>query len=230
MSNSKRSLFAASFLTAMAMAWSPAYASIYALDLSCVTCGTASPNFGTVTATNDGSNLKIDVELSPNIFFNANGNGQHHALAFDLVGDPTISLVSPLPTGFSLLSTSAGSISQPPLTSGAGNNNFEYAIVYNPAQGAALVGSLVFELSGLSTASLESQLFHCTQPNGCASSGTYNLFFSSDINNGGLTGNVGAELSSAVPEPSTWAMMILGFLGVGFMAYRRRSQLSPMAD
>jgi hypothetical protein len=27
---------------------------------------------------------------------------------------------------------------------------------------------------------------------------------------------------TAVPEPSTWAMMILGFLGVGFMAYRRR--------
>ena len=28
---------------------------------------------------------------------------------------------------------------------------------------------------------------------------------------------------SAVPEPSTWAMMILGFVGVGFMAYRRNS-------
>jgi hypothetical protein len=26
---------------------------------------------------------------------------------------------------------------------------------------------------------------------------------------------------SAVPEASTWAMMILGFMGVGFMAYRR---------
>ena len=27
---------------------------------------------------------------------------------------------------------------------------------------------------------------------------------------------------SSVPEPSTWAMMILGFFGVGFMAYRRK--------
>ena len=27
---------------------------------------------------------------------------------------------------------------------------------------------------------------------------------------------------SAVPEPSTWAMMLLGFAGVGFMAYRPR--------
>lgn len=27
---------------------------------------------------------------------------------------------------------------------------------------------------------------------------------------------------SAVPEPSTWAMMVLGFAGLGFMAYRRK--------
>ena len=29
--------------------------------------------------------------------------------------------------------------------------------------------------------------------------------------------------TSAIPEPSTWAMMIIGFFGVGFLAYRRRS-------
>ena len=32
--------------------------------------------------------------------------------------------------------------------------------------------------------------------------------------------NIG--LTSAVPEPSTWAMMILGFAGIGFMAYRQK--------
>lgn len=31
-------------------------------------------------------------------------------------------------------------------------------------------------------------------------------------------------LTAAVPEPSTWAMMILGFAGVGYMSYRRRKQ------
>lgn len=35
--------------------------------------------------------------------------------------------------------------------------------------------------------------------------------------------------ASAVPEPSTWAMMILGFVGVGFMAYRRRNQNVALA-
>jgi hypothetical protein len=29
-------------------------------------------------------------------------------------------------------------------------------------------------------------------------------------------------LTAAVPEPSTWVMMILGFCGLGFMAYRRK--------
>ncbi|MBR0995475.1 PEP-CTERM sorting domain-containing protein [Bradyrhizobium japonicum] len=34
--------------------------------------------------------------------------------------------------------------------------------------------------------------------------------------------------TSPVPEPSTWAMMILGFAGLGFMAYRRRNQASAL--
>jgi hypothetical protein len=36
-------------------------------------------------------------------------------------------------------------------------------------------------------------------------------------------------LSSAVPEPSTWAMMLIGFAGVGFMAYRRKNKPASMA-
>lgn len=43
-------------------------------------------------------------------------------------------------------------------------------------------------------------------------------------NEGAYGGVIGGVTISAVPEPSTWAMMILGFAGVGFMAYRRRSQ------
>ena len=38
------------------------------------------------------------------------------------------------------------------------------------------------------------------------------------------------ELTSvaSIPEPSIWAMMILGFAGVGFMAYRRKSTAALM--
>jgi len=39
----------------------------------------------------------------------------------------------------------------------------------------------------------------------------------------------GAGSIGAVPEPSTWAMMILGFFGIGFMAYRRRNGAQVLA-
>ena len=39
----------------------------------------------------------------------------------------------------------------------------------------------------------------------------------------------GLAPTSAVPETSTWAMLLLGFAGVGFMAYRRKSKPALMA-
>jgi PEP-CTERM motif len=38
-----------------------------------------------------------------------------------------------------------------------------------------------------------------------------------------LSDGFGNGIAGGVPEPSTWAMMLLGFGGVGFMAYRRKS-------
>jgi len=32
------------------------------------------------------------------------------------------------------------------------------------------------------------------------------------------------SIDSGVPEPSTWAMMLLGFVGLGFIAYRRTNK------
>jgi hypothetical protein len=34
---------------------------------------------------------------------------------------------------------------------------------------------------------------------------------------------VDGGIATAVPEPSTWAMMLLGFVALGFMAYRRKT-------
>jgi PEP-CTERM motif len=63
------------------------------------------------------------------------------------------------------------------------------------------------------------------------SAGTYSLSVMGDILSGSpadfafrLDG--GTILTTAVPEPSTWAMMMLGFAGVGLVAYRRRSRSS----
>lgn len=53
---------------------------------------------------------------------------------------------------------------------------------------------------------------------------TYILSFLVDnfAQNGGNPSGLDVSVS-AVPEASTWAMMIFGFLGVGFMAYRKKS-------
>ncbi|SDJ65230.1 PEP-CTERM protein-sorting domain-containing protein [Bradyrhizobium lablabi] len=48
-----------------------------------------------------------------------------------------------------------------------------------------------------------------------------------DSNYGDNTQFVSAEIS-AVPEASTWAMMILGFFGVGLIAYRRKLSASAL--
>ena len=73
---------------------------------------------------------------------------------------------------------------------------------------------------------------------------TYNLATALPLTSGGLStgpatyftsgGNLvfassdsitSLSLEAIVPEPSTWAMMLLGFAGLGFLAYRKRSAL-----
>jgi hypothetical protein len=38
---------------------------------------------------------------------------------------------------------------------------------------------------------------------------------------------VTVSVPGAVPEPSTWAMMLLGFAGLGFAAYRQKNSRRP---
>jgi PEP-CTERM motif len=53
------------------------------------------------------------------------------------------------------------------------------------------------------------------------------VFTSTGALNGSITFNF-TPVAGGVPEPSTWAMMLLGFAGVGFMAYRRKSKPALM--
>src|SRR3982074_2673797 len=68
----------------------------------------------------------------------------------------------------------------------------------------------------------------------------YNVYFSASGSFCGSPGCYGSSTNpdgpdttitfsvTAVPEPSTWAMMILGFAGIGFMAYRRRNNTAML--
>jgi len=50
----------------------------------------------------------------------------------------------------------------------------------------------------------------------------YQISFSPGIGNG-------EDIAAGVPEPSTWAILLLGFAGIGFKAYRRKSKPALMA-
>jgi hypothetical protein len=52
---------------------------------------------------------------------------------------------------------------------------------------------------------------------------SFTLFSSTDFGNNDpmIDGASFQEIAAAVPEPSTWAMMFLGFAGLGFIGYRR---------
>jgi hypothetical protein len=84
-----------------------------------------------------------------------------------------------------------------------------------------------FNVAGVNVSDIKFQL-------AAGTNGTYNsatgLWTNPDPGNqfGSVTSvmNITADFTAAVPEASTWAMMILGFAGVGFMAYRRRNQVS----
>jgi hypothetical protein len=45
---------------------------------------------------------------------------------------------------------------------------------------------------------------------------------------GEIVGSV-SSVSSGVPEPSTWAMMLIGFAGLGFAGYRRTKRKADVA-
>ena len=86
-------------------------------------------------------------------------------------------------------------------------------IVISPlAKGNAYTNNILYTHS--SDLLTMSELFGVTPPGDAATPGTNDL---SDLFKSG-------SIAAAAPEPSTWAMMILGFLGLGFLAVRRKSK------
>jgi hypothetical protein len=54
---------------------------------------------------------------------------------------------------------------------------------------------------------------------------SFDVYSSSSLSPGDYLGSMGVA-DNAVPEPSTWAMMLIGFAGLGYSAYRRRSRVA----
>ena len=124
---------------------------------------------------------------------------------------------------------SPGGIAQTINFAAAGTYVLSYYLAGNPDGGSpstklldvGVAGATQFESyttsGGFGPWVLEKLFFNVAAP------GTTTLSFKSGDASGPYGPVIGEVSISAVPEPATWAMMILGFLGVGFMAYRRKS-------
>jgi hypothetical protein len=183
--------------------------------------GVQPSNVGTITLTQlSSTTVEVFVDLSdttlpaPQYGF-INTGGPHTPFAFNLLGTESgVSATFLQPSGgtytfgvFSLSTTDGGatpfgtfgiSIDS---TAGNGSSNAYY-------------GDLKFDVTRASGLSTDDFIANASL-----------AYFAADLTNGSDTGSQAWLIRvSAVPEASTWAMMILGFFGVGFMAYRRKGQ------
>ena len=195
---------------------------------------------GGIDVTDTGSGLTFDVSLLSGYLFKASGTN-HDSLAFNL--DVAGLSISPLhPTnnlGNNFLFQAAGSsFSEPPFN----DNPFNYAIdciteTHGPGAHAGCVNgpdatknpqSYSFSIAGVGIGDLFSNNVYNTK----------DIWFSADITTvpgvgafagstaAAVTGNIGATMDprGIVPEPATWAMMLIGFGGMGALLRRQRRQ------
>lgn len=205
-----RGLILASTLLA-GLSAAPAVGATRLFDLSVVdpAAGLSASSFGTVKVEESAGSLIFTQTLTAGFRIH-DGNGNHNAFAFSLLGDPAIT-VSNLTAGFTRLGSG---VSAPPFGS------FDYAIdctFCGPGYAGGYASPLSFKVTAssgtLSLASLQSNAF-----------GGKNIFFTTDlVNSAGRTGNVGAVLlADAVPETATWAMFLGGFGAIGGAMRRQR--------
>ena len=206
---------AAAAMMAFAIPASAATSQSWVLDFAAASSQNPGP-FGTVTATTvDGNSNAMDVTVTLNSdFVFVNTGGPHHAFAFNLANDGTPGVVSNLlPGGFAAdgsgINTPFGTFSN--LIDWTGQNG-------GPPNGNA--GPLSFRITdagGISFSSFIASTGQSLAPGG--------WLFSADLWANGFTGNVATNNTPAIPEPETYAMMLVGFGLLGFVARRRKQGL-----
>jgi hypothetical protein len=105
---------------------------------------------------------------------------------------------------------------------GGGFGKFNFQIDEGNSSVRTTSISFELDLSGSTWANVNSILLPNDSGNDVA--GHIGICGNSDCSALGSTGFATGDPVSPVPEPSTWAMLIIGFAGLGFMAYRRKSQ------
>jgi hypothetical protein len=196
---------------------------------TCFAKGVTSLGTVTVTQTAAGA-LDFAVDLT-NALVNANGNSQHHALAFSIAGSGVSGVsIGSLGSGFGSSVSSTPAFDEPPFTSGG--TKFDDVINYT---GSAKQGSTPNTFSFVVTDSGKNLTLPDLTPVGFKVDKTVsNIYLAADVFANRQTGNVGAlagtTMSIGAPEPGAWALMLLGVGLVGApLRGRRRNALAPAA-
>jgi hypothetical protein len=180
--------------------------------------------------------LQTSATTGSGVTFDSFSAGDHPTGV--LPGDPTATFSPSLGVGGVVEnSTLSGQYAQPAFDSTpyfAIQANTTEDILYSSARNSfsLLVGSVdtyntfEFLLNGASIGTLTGD--NIVAPASGNQAQSYYVTFSGQLFDEVIlgTGSTNAleidNISAAVPEPATWAMMILGFFGVGFMAFRRK--------
>lgn len=187
-------------------------------------CGTAP--FGTVTVSSISSTeVSVNVTLAAGEVFAVSGAG--HALAFDLTGNPTIS-ISGLTSGFSATSTASGQTLH-----ADGTGDWQYSIDCTSCGGGTSpptnAGPLNFDItvaSGITPESFiqngEGLFFSVDIGSGCTGSPLGNCTSTGDV---GATTGIPSNGPPTVPEPSSLSILGFGLLAFGVVLgrWRRRA-------
>jgi hypothetical protein len=201
-----------------------AAATDFTFTLADSSAGVGSGPYGTVSVTQnatDNGNLDFLVTLASGFTFHQTQNSNHEAFAFKISGDPSVTL-SDLTSGFTGFDLTSGTnFTSPPFNNGSFFSGVSCTT-------AACGNTLSFTVDAASDLTVDMLSFIDYNGN--------NVYFTADVLGGdtstsGKTGNVGAVVTPGgggvtpgVPEPSTWALMLVGFAAVGAAMRRRQPQ------
>jgi PEP-CTERM motif-containing protein len=188
---------------------SAAHAIVYNLNIDHCTggCASGSPPFATVTVLQNGANLDFTVQLLDSLVF-------QKSTAFDVFA---FSFSDKIATVSSIVDNGPGTFTSSPVaTAQDGFGTFKQGIVNSATGGTTLSFTVAAETIG--------NLILSTIPPG----DTVALFAADVAGGGGTgnTGNIGGGVVAGVPEPATWGMMLLGFVGLGIAFRQSRRKVS----